>query len=544
MATQSHCPLSVSLPSFSELLLSIGSPSGGPYSIPSDSSSGAASHVRKIAQGRRKKQKNVRAQGKDYRPDTTINMLPDNVLLEIFDLCQEEYNVLDAMDHVWGWHFFVHVCRRWRQIIFESPHRLNLRIFCTYGTPVRKNLDIWPALPIVMNYVNHDDWTGVLPNDEDNVVAALEHPDRVSHFRLSATGSQLDKMAAVMQEPFPVLQGLYIHSDDRNALVLPAKFLGGSAPLLQYIELYGIPFPALPTLLLSASDLVWLHLFNIPPTGYFAPKAMVACLAVLLRLESIAIQFQSATPRSDRISLPPATRTVLPALTFLRFMGASEYLEDLVAQIDSPQLDRIRIYYLNQLVDFQVGQLSEFVDRSVGPKLTKFRHAKVTLFSAYVSFEIDRPSHEIRPTYDHPVRTAILCQGIDWQVSHIAQVLSHVSITLSNVVHLKLAVVDTYSGQLEDTDDVDWPHLLHLFTTVQTLHVSQKIASRVALALEDIIGEMAAEVLPTLDLIYLMGLPASSVENFVTARRLSGRPLTVVDTEREFNERLESYLTK
>ncbi|KAH9043566.1 hypothetical protein EDB84DRAFT_863762 [Lactarius hengduanensis] len=64
---------------------------------------------------------------KDYRPDTTINMLPNNVLLEIFDLCQERY----TMYHVWGWHFFVHVCRRWRQIIFDSPHRLNLRIFCT-----------------------------------------------------------------------------------------------------------------------------------------------------------------------------------------------------------------------------------------------------------------------------------------------------------------------------------------------------------------------------------------------------------------------------
>ncbi|KAH9172836.1 hypothetical protein EDB89DRAFT_1905739 [Lactarius sanguifluus] len=535
MGTHSH---SVPLPNFAELLLSIGCPSGGPFSIPSDSSSGAASHIRKIAQGRRKKQKDVRAQGKDYRPDTTINMLPDNVLLEIFDICQET----DAMEHVWGWHFFVHVCRRWRQIIFDSPNRLNLRIFCTYGTPVRKNLGIWPALPIVMNYANVDDWTGVLPNDEDNVVAALEHPDRVSYLGFIVTGSQLDKMAAVMQEPFPVLKGLHIHSDDGNGLVLPAKFLGGSAPRLQYIELYGIPFPALPTLLLSASDLVWLHLLNIPPTGYFTPKAMAACLAVLLRLRSIVIEFQSATRRPDQISLPPVTRTVLPALTFFEFMGASEYLEDLVAQIDSPQLDRIGISYLNQLVDFQVGQLSKFVDRSVGPKLTHFGHAQVTFSSDYVSFTMN--GHKISPTYDRPVWTTVLCQGIDWQVSHIAQVLSHVSITLSNVVHLKLAVVDTYSGQLEDTDDVDWPHLLHLFTAVQTLHVSQKIASRVAVALEDITGEMAAEVLPTLDLIYLVGLPASSVENFVTARRLSGRPLTVVYTETEFNERLKSYLIK
>ncbi|KAH9014633.1 hypothetical protein EDB84DRAFT_818340 [Lactarius hengduanensis] len=164
MGTHSH--YQVFLPSFGEPFLSISFPNGDSFYIPSDSSPatpGAASHIRKTGQGRRKKQKNIRAQGKNYGPGTMIDMLPDDVLLEIFDLCQERYSFLDAIERVWGWHFFVHVCRRWRQIIFESPHRLNLRIFCTQGTPVRKNL--------------------VLPNDEDNVVAALEHPDRVSLFQ-------------------------------------------------------------------------------------------------------------------------------------------------------------------------------------------------------------------------------------------------------------------------------------------------------------------------------------------------------------------------
>ncbi|KAH9172839.1 hypothetical protein EDB89DRAFT_840474 [Lactarius sanguifluus] len=298
----------------------MGTQSGGPFSIPSDSSSGAASHVRKIAQGRRKKQKNIRAQGESYRPGTMIDMLPDDVLLllEIFDLCQERYSVLEAIDRVWGWHFFVHICRRWRQIVFESPHRLNPRIFCTHGTPVRKNLGICPALPIVMDYADYEHFklAGVLPNDEDNVVAALEHRDRVSYIGLSLTGSQLDKMAAVMQEPFSVLNGLYIDSKDGNAPVLPAKFLGGSAPRLQYIVLDVIPFPALPTLLLSASDLLELHLLNIPPTGYIAPDATIACLAVLPRLEQFVIEFQWATPRPGRIS-PPLGDTDCPSRSHL-----------------------------------------------------------------------------------------------------------------------------------------------------------------------------------------------------------------------------------
>ncbi len=62
-----------------------------------------------------------------------------------------------------------------------------------------------------------------------------------------------------MQEPFPVLTVLQLMSMDqihRNPPALPDEFLGGSAPCLQEIELDGIPFPALPTLLSLANDLV------------------------------------------------------------------------------------------------------------------------------------------------------------------------------------------------------------------------------------------------------------------------------------------------
>ncbi|KAH9172869.1 hypothetical protein EDB89DRAFT_1962744 [Lactarius sanguifluus] len=139
MGTQSHYP--VSLPSFSEeilsRLLSNGSLSGGPFPLPNDSPSCATSHMRD-SEIVRKKQKNVCAQGESSRHDTTVSTLPDNVLLEIFDLERERYSDLYV---VWDWHILAHVCQRWRQIIFDSPNSLNLRIFCTYGTPVRK--DLW-----------------------------------------------------------------------------------------------------------------------------------------------------------------------------------------------------------------------------------------------------------------------------------------------------------------------------------------------------------------------------------------------------------------
>jgi hypothetical protein len=230
--------------------------------------------------------------GESFRHATTVGMLPDNALLEIFNFYRINHD--DASRTVWKWHLLVHVCQRWRQIVFASPHRLNLQILCTHRTPVRKNLGIWPALPIVIDY--HYSGIGITPDDEGNVICALEHPDRVCYVRLDITGSQLGKMATVMQEPFPVLTRLFVGSDDVNAPVLPSEFLGGSAPCLQEIALSGIPYPTLPTLLLSASDLVELSLHKIPPTGYISPEAMVACLAAMPRLNTFRIGFRSALP--------------------------------------------------------------------------------------------------------------------------------------------------------------------------------------------------------------------------------------------------------
>ena len=107
------------------------------------------------------------------------------------------------------------------------------------------------------------------------------------------------------------------------------------------------------------------------------------------------------------------------------------------------------------------------------------------------------------------------------------------------MVHLRLQ--DEYGFQLNGTDDVEWLHLLQQFPTVRTLHVSHRLARLVALALEDIALETVAEVLSSLDLICFEGRPASSIEKFVAARQLSGCPVTVIETEKEFYERVKSY---
>ena len=75
---------------------------------------------------------------------------------------------------------------------------------------------------------------------------------------------------------------------------------------------------------------------------------------------------------------------------------------------------------------------------------------------------------------------------------------------------------------------------------MKSLYVSQKLAPHTALALENITRGFFAEASPSLDLIYLEGQPASSIEKFVTICQLSDRPVTVIDSEAEFEERLLS----
>ena len=476
--------------------------------------------------------------GDSYSHATTIGMLPDIALLEIFDLYRSSRNP----SHIQWWSLLAHICRRWRQIVFGSPHRLNLQIRCTHGTPVEKYLGIWPAFPIVIDY--HHAKPCKRPSDENNIIAALKHPSRVSCVRLhepDISAWRTENVLATMQNPYPVLTHLDIYVDE-TLPVLPADFLGGSAPRLQEITLFGIPYPKLPTLLLSATDLVKLDLFNIPPTGYISPEAMIASLTALPKLETLVIGFDLATSRPNKKRRPPLTRTILPALTSFRFKGASEYLEDLVARIDCPRLNQIVITYLNQVVDFQVTQFSNFIDRTVGPEIALFKHARFTFAYRTVAFTV-YPHAKHSPWDRRPATNIISCEGIDCQVSHIAQVLGYMSAKLSNVIHLKLKV-DQYGFHLKGTDDVEWMLLLNQFSTLQTLHVSRELAGYVALALEDIPAEMVDEVLPCLDLLCVAGQPASSIEKFTTARRLSGHPVTIIETETEFDERIESYVSK
>ena len=474
-------------------------------------------------------------------------MLSDDVLLEIFHFCQETYSEsyygYEADWHE-DWQILVHVCHRWRQVVFASPLRLDLRIRCDSRTPARKCLDIWPTFPLLIEDYYLNEGIGI-----DNINAALEHPHRVSAIILGeVTGPMLVRMIMVMQEPFPALENLCLNAPykSNDIPVLPSEFLGRSAPCLREIQLQAIPFPGLPVLLLSISNLLTLSLGDVPQTGYIPPEAMVAALATLTKLEILYIGFRSPASRPNQIRPPPITRTVLPVLETFDFGGVREYLEDFVSQIDAPRLRCIRTHYFNQLVDFEIPQLWQFVDRSEDlnqPRccLVYFRSDDVS-FRAGLSTSLNLSELEPDEDYSCQIEVQIRCKGIDWQVSHLAQALNQISTAsvLSNILHFSIDS-DSINHDPEDMDDIGWVQLLRSFSSVQTLFVSRELAGHVSRSLENTAATIAAEVLPALDMVCLEGQPMTFAHKFISARWESGHSVTTVDTKRAFQERLKLY---
>jgi hypothetical protein len=218
-----------------------------------------------------------------------IDMLPDIALLGIFNFYVEVY--------IEAWQTLVHVCRKWRDIVFGSPRRLNLQLYCGPGSPVREMLDIWPPLPIVIRASGMDTWE--LDSEEDNTHVALGHTDRICELDLTAILDS-ERVLAVIQKPFPLLTYLTLGFHNKKISPIdPHSFLGGSAPCLESLCLRRIPFPGLPKLLLTATHLVDLDLYRIPDSGYISPEAMVTGLSALTRLETLAITFRSPQSRPD-----------------------------------------------------------------------------------------------------------------------------------------------------------------------------------------------------------------------------------------------------
>ena len=340
-----------------------------------------------------------------------------------------------------------------------------------------------------------------------------------------------------MQKPFPALTTLCLSSMGETAPIISDSFLSGSAPVtplpflrLLHLNHISIPFPKLRKLLLSATNIVRLELRDLPHSAYIPPEAMFTCLATLTNLQALELRIQS--PRSHPVQEsrrpPPRSHTVLPSLTFLCFMGPSEYLEDLISRIDAPLLDYLSITFFHRLI-FDTPQLAQFIGRSRTPKFKALVGANVIFGSSSVCLSLSE-------TFDSTcgLDFTILCAWPDLELSALAQVCtsSFPQLLISSVE--KLYIVESSRVELSwQVDNSQWLELLRSFAGVKGFYLCKKFAPRIAPCLQELVGERVTEVLPTLQTLFLEELNLSgpvweSVDQFVAARQLASLPIAVL----------------
>jgi hypothetical protein len=453
-------------------------------------------------------------------------MLPEDALLEIFDIYRLDTMVWSRDGYQWNWLCLAHVSRRWRHVISTSPHRLDLWILCKSGAPIDHILGSWSAVPLIVRFKA----SPKLESLPDNITAALHHPDRICEIDLDVTSPMAGPIVEAIQEPFQVLKSIRITVEHATGppLLLRKAFLGSSAPQLREIKLDGIafPFPALRQVLLSTNNLVELHLSGIPNAVYFSPDDLVTGLSTSVQLERLTVDFHSPasrpTPSMNRL---PQRRITLPSLTFLEFHGANEYLEEFVAQIDLPALSKISIRFFNQIF-FEIPQFCQFILRLKALRSPTWVFVTHSAESVSIFFvQEGKPSNE-------NCFLGTSCRRLDWQMSFVTQISNQLSPLISSVHSLSIKKGYKLPTGEEDVDSTQWLELFQPFTHATQLHVWEKqLVPGIVQAL--VAEDMAAGVLPELTSLHLSGYRGSpsvekAAEQFVDTREFSGRAVRLI----------------
>jgi hypothetical protein len=209
----------------------------------------------------------------------------------------------------------------------------------------------------------------------------------------------------------------------------------------------------------------------------------------------------------------------------LWFYGVSEYLDDLVARIDAPLLNKFEINFLHQLI-FDSPQLIQFIRRT--PKFKACDEARVEFSDSRVWATTIYSSAAFG--------LEISCTQSDWQLSSVAQVLSSgffPAVKLLYIMEQRWNSRNAPSWQ----DDIQvetgqWLEVLHPLTAVKDLYISQGFTPRIAPTLQELVGGRVTDVLPALQTLHFeetlsSGPVQESIGKFVAARQLAGCPVTV-----------------
>lgn len=190
-----------------------------------------------------------------------------------------------------------------------------------------------------------------------------------------------------------------------------------------------IGFPLLTTM----ENLVTLSLDQIQPAAYFPPDALLQRLLHMPHLEILGVAFKAYYPSGDvkrqLLRTRILTHVILPNLRWLGFRGASAYLEALLPWVTVPVLEKLQVYFFNQLT-YSIPHVQQFIS-SAGNLRPKA--ATLTFYDNYLNVRAYPHNKALMFSLD----MVLGGRHLDWQVASTAQVLH----TLSTVFFLRWSIL-------------------------------------------------------------------------------------------------------
>jgi hypothetical protein len=392
-----------------------------------------------------------------------------------------------------------------------------------------------PPVPLIIDHID-DEYDVLTPEDEEGIIFALQHRDRVRRIRLRKSVSKMQKLIIALDGEFPILEFLLIDHQRYHRpvinyitnLKLPETFL---APHLRQLVVDNFATPIESPILTTMVNLVTLSLGKIPSSGYFHPNALLQRLFLLPQLETLWITFNCYSSRHGverQLSRTPImTPVALPNLRWLGFGGTSAYLETLLPWITTPLLQTLHVRLFNRMI-YSIPHLRQFMSAARNLSL------KTVSLTVRINFDedclwVNAYPHTGAGTYTFCIQLG--GKHLDWQVVSAAQVFQALGTVFSAVEYLILEYDDGRNILSEwdrQADRTYWRELLRPFDKVKTLRVENKLVEPVSRALQTGEGESPTELLPELqDIAYSREGASSAFTLFIDARQKAGFPVTM-----------------
>jgi hypothetical protein len=461
----------------------------------------------------------------DGSPNLTINHIPDELLLEIFDSYRQ---ATESYDHQWRkmhmWINLTHVCRKWRAVVFTSASRLDLGITVGPEKPDQIKTILSGPLPIIIDY--RCMYRDVTNSALWRMRAALRHHDRVRVISYEGTGADFDKFIDATNSPFPLLESLFLRFRYGYESKLPDTFLRGpdlSDLHLRRLGLKHVSFASISGFLLSATALTDLTLLI---DTAFIPSSEPSLLACLQNMPSLChldltISFKSPSQPSTPEDIVPLSK-----LIGFRYSGHSAFLDTLMAGLSAPSLHYVSIRFFDEIWP-------------PGVHFTRFINEMEERYHAVQVYFRDRGFRLLLLTQSECINQHMPSVKLGPFMRRSPESI----IRMSGALSMKFTTVEEIRITFDITDDdlsenfIAWRRFFQQFPSVKIIQTEGADNYSVARILHQDHGKPdELSFLPVLEEIDLgqqpfdegqCGAELAAFEPFVSARQQAGRPVKV-----------------